>query len=373
MLAGSAGPLWHDVPSALENPPSWVPIWIPCILPWSSSGKCFVIYDPWFCVFQMLQISSICWGSTKLSKTSRWWGLQRNCQSDWPRGPRSPILAPARLEPSWRALLVCDSLKLKDNIKLEGFRSDSDPLAEVVVDACIWWCAVGLRSFPDDLCSRHILGDAFSVFCNGPACPGKVWLGWFASPFLQDSLQGRVWQQRMANDDGTGLGSLETCQSVEGDRAKSLSLNFSSGWRKLQLWNLRSDYHWTLGKEFAGMVVLKLALTEAWDRCCEDRLCWDLCQALVETFYFWAEISGPSLAQFHDFHAWKGEKILLLALFTEQQWGVFGWCPNKRVLWFIKSPRFCPTIPGEQMFWIIPPKTSRETTEGFWGFWGGKI
>jgi len=73
-----------------------------------------------------------------------------------------------------------------------------------------------------------------------------VWLGWFASPFLQDS-----------------------------DRWKPATL--SKG--------IVSDYHWTLGKEFAGMVVLKLALTE-------------------------------------------GEKILLLALFSEQQWGVFGLVSN---------------------------------------------
>ncbi len=111
------------------------------------------------------------------------------------------------------------------------------------------------------------------------------------------------------------------------------------------------------------MVVLKLALTEAWDRCCEDRLCWDLCQALVETLHFWAEISGPSLAQFHDFHAWKGEKILLLALFTEQQWGVFGWCPNKRVLWFIKSPRFCPTIHGADVL----NYTTKKVKKNNWG------
>ena len=130
MLAGLQCRLRPEVPdlclarpSALENPPSCrVPIWIPCILPWSSTGKCFVIHDDsWFCIFLILQISSICWGSTKLSTTSCWWGLQRNCYQIDPRS--TDFYVACRLEPSWRALLVCDSLNLEDNGKLEVFRS----------------------------------------------------------------------------------------------------------------------------------------------------------------------------------------------------------------------------------------------------------
>lgn len=287
-------------PSALENPPSCrVPIWIPCVLIWSSTGKCFVIHDDsWFCIFLILQISSICWGSTKLSKTSCWWGLQRNC---YQIGPRSTdFYVACRLEPSWRALLVCDSLKLKDNGTLEVFRSglifllETKPLnvaspksfwaiqmAEVVVDACIWWCAFGLRSFPDDLCSRQILGDTFSVFFTmDKLVPARCGLDGLPHhsyrTFLQGTVGSKGFGQRWWNRTRI-VGNLPPCRRGSCQVLKLMAVKLDG--RKLQLWNLRSDYHWTLGKEFAGMVVLKLALTEAWDRCCEDRLCWDLCQA----------------------------------------------------------------------------------------------
>lgn len=169
-------------------------------------------------------------------------------------------------------------------------------MAEVVVDACIWWCAFGLRSFPDDLCSRQILGDAFSVlFTMDQLVPARCGLDGLPHhsyrTFLHDMVGskgfGQRWRNRTRIVGNLPLCRRGSCQVLKWMAVKVDDESCSSG-------ILRSDYHWTLGKEFAGMVVLKLALTEAWDRCCEDRLCWDLCQAtdkwrhvdMVDTFIF---------------------------------------------------------------------------------------
>lgn len=159
------------------------------------------------------------------------------------------------------------------------FLSDSDGRG------CCWRLHLMMCLWPSEL-PRWFMQSSDPRRCfqclvyDGPACPSKVWLGWFASPFLQDVVawhggKQRIWPTLMEQDSDRWKPATLSKGIVPGPQVDGRQ----SWWRKLQLWNLRSDYHWTLGKEFAGMVVLKLALTEAWDRCCEDRLCWDLCQA----------------------------------------------------------------------------------------------
>lgn len=117
------------------------------------------------------------------------------------------------------------------------FLSDSDGRG------CCWRLHLMMCLWPSEL-PRWFMQSSDPRRCfqclvyNGPACPSKVWLGWFASPFLQDVFawhggQQRIWPTLMEQDSDRWKPATLSKGIVPGPQVDGRQ----SWWRKLQLWN----------------------------------------------------------------------------------------------------------------------------------------